>query len=224
MVVVVEMDGAVLVGSGLPIVHRAGPVRSRHGACGQVDEAGMGCVRAGIGGGLGRDADGEIPRRQRGVRRRRAMDGRAFQLAVVVGARPVRRPRVATPRGRPPARRRAVRCFRARLAGVAERCARRLCHGESAVDAERGGHVVPSPFQQSARHFRTHACAIRTGDFRHRAAARTDAERERPVYRSAARSDPAGPCPAWSARSSPTGDTPPRRSTGNDATWPKLPR
>ena len=86
LIVVVEMDRAVLVGSGFPIVHRAGPVRSRHGACGQIDEAGMGCVRAGIGGGLGWDADGEIPRRQRGIRRRGATDGGAFQLAVVVEA------------------------------------------------------------------------------------------------------------------------------------------
>ena len=180
LIVVVEMDGAVLVGCGFPIVHRAGPVRSRHGACGQVDEAGMGCVRAGIGGGLGWDADGEIPCRQCGIRRRRAMDGRAFQLAVVVGAG--RCVALGWQRREENLRRagRRTRCIRAGLAGIAERCARRLCHSEIAVDAERGRHVVPSPFQQSARHFRAHACAIRTGDFRHRAARRTDAERERP--------------------------------------------
>ena len=74
-----------------------------------------------------------------------------------------------------------ARCIRVGVAGIAERCAWGLCHGQIAVDAERGRHVVPSPFQHPARYFRTRACAIRTGDLRHRAPAWTNAKRERPA-------------------------------------------
>ncbi len=182
LVIVMEMDRAVLVRSGLPIVHRTGPVRSRHRACRQVDQPRVRRMGSGIDRNLSWNADGEVPCRQRGIRWCRAANGRTLKLAVVVRAR--RFVAFGRQRGQEDFRLTGWcgRYFRVRLASIAERCMRHLLHHHRAIDAKLRGHVVPSPFQQRSRHFRAHCwCTIRSGNFRHRAAIRANAQRERPV-------------------------------------------
>ena len=197
------MDGAVLIGCGLPIVHHAGPVRSSHGTRGQIDEAGVGRVRTRIGGGLGLHADGEVPRRQHGIRRRGAVDRRSLKLAVVVtsGRAVVLRGNAAR---KPPAHRQAEARFSRAPRRYRRGCVRRLRHLEGAVAIERGRHVAPSPLQQATGNFwRAHA--HRPGRQPPPSHRRQDRCRERTSSdRCAARPDPGGLCPAWSARSLPT--------------------
>ena len=172
-----------MVRRGLPIMHRTRPVRTRHGACRQVDQPRIRRMRAGIDRNLSRNADGEVPCRQRGVRWRRAANGRALQLAIVVSARRfvasggnAARKISGSPGG-------AVVTFACASppspSGACGACVTAMSPSMSSVRR----HVVPSPLQQPARHFRPQQCPIRTGDFRHRAAARADAQSEMSSHR-----------------------------------------
>ena len=87
-IAVVELDGGVILRGVAPAHFPAGPAGADHGAVGKVDEVAVAGLRAGVGDGLGWDADGEVPggeheqdRRHGPVGDEAREDGWGFELA-----------------------------------------------------------------------------------------------------------------------------------------------
>ena len=214
---------AVLVGAAFqsctalvqfdPVMARVGRLTRRAwAACGPVSVADW------VG-----DADGEIPCRQRGVRRRGATDGRAFQLAVVVEAG--RRVALGRQRGEKtsgaPAGGRAA--F-ARASPASPSGARGVC--VTVRSPSMPSMAVTSYHRRSSSRRGTSARTRAPSGPVTSAIAPPPGPMPRasvhPSIRSAIR--PCRPLPGVVGQIVADRHTPPRRSTGSDATWPKLPR
>ena len=177
LVVIVEMDGAVLLWGRFPVMHLAGPVRTGHGAGGQVDQGGMGRMRSGVGRDLRLDTGGKIPG---GNESPTAGDRGALDLTVEMRtrrARPLARQRGDQHIRRPRWRRCALH---ARCASIPQLRVRGLRNTERAVSSKLSDHIGPTPFQQLLRNFRNDHAAVHPGCHRHGAATWTNAERHLP--------------------------------------------
>ena len=178
LVVVMEMDGAVLGGGGFPVMHRAGPIGAGHRPGRQVDEAGVGGVRADVGGGLAAHAQAEIPLGMGGAAG--AAQAGALDLAVEMRAgRGVALGRQGGEEhfGGAPRRRRGLA---GGPAGVGQRRERRLGDLQPAIATDRRGQPIPAVRMQLLPHLRPLQRPIRPARLHHGAALRPDAERALP--------------------------------------------
>ncbi len=163
-IVVMEMDGAILLGRVLPVHHRSGPARTGHGAGGQVDDLAMKPVRTGVDDARGLDLPREVPRGDEtpGTRSVDALEPRRLELAVVVVARGCRiAGRSEQHRAAGPARRDLAGPFRA-MSGLGQRPP----HQGALLDPQDARHGVVAaahlvPIAKPERHRRLHCETIR---------------------------------------------------------------